>query len=59
MHRNDSKISTDEYIRRGMEAAANAKSTSGTQWEGLDSRGARWIGYKNGNGEITTFFPAD
>lgn len=53
-----SKISTDDFIRRGLEAANEA--TKGgklpREWTGVDNRGVRWRGYME-NGAITSFYP--
>lgn len=54
-----SKISTDEYISRGIEAAANPTSIEGRKWTGIDSHNVQWNGYTNDAGEITTMYPID
>ena len=61
---NPSKISTEEYIGRGMEAAANAarRSESGTvgrEWTGVYSHGVSWHGYTNLDRNVTSFYPED
>lgn len=53
-----SKISTNEYLQRGVEAA-NAAAKGGRlprEWSGTDGQGVRWRGYAE-NGEIKSFFP--
>ena len=57
-----SKISTDEFIGRGMEAAADAarRSESGTighVWTGIDSHGVSWHGFTDSDGNVTSFYP--
>ncbi len=59
-----SKISTNEYIKRGLEAANNAasKSTGGKlrrEWTGIDKQGVKWRGYCDSKGNITSFYPED
>ncbi len=53
-----SKISTDEYLRRGVEAANDAAKGGRLprEWSGIDGQGVRWHGYTE-NGEIQSFFP--
>ena len=58
------KISTDEYVGRGMEAAAEAASRSdsgtlGHEWTGTDSQGVTWHGYTDSNGNVHSFYPTD
>jgi len=58
------KISTDEYIKRGLEAANNAadKFPGGKlprEWTGKDSHGVTWRGYLGSDGNISSFFPDD
>lgn len=50
-------FSTEEYLRRGVEAANNASEqySEGTlprEWSGYDSQGIKWRGYYE-NGVIT------
>lgn len=57
-----SKISTDTYIKWGLEAANNTAKLSpskklGHEWTGTDNQGFKWHGYCNDNGEITSFYP--
>ena len=57
-----SKISTDDYIERGLEAANDAANRSssgraGREWSGEDSHGVKWHGYTNDDGTIATFYP--
>ena len=54
-----SKISTDEYIRRGLEAASNPTSVQGRKWTGLDSNNVKWSGYMNDADEITSLYPVE
>lgn len=59
-----SVISTEEYVSRGLEAAADAarKSTSGMighEWTGTDSHGVSWHGYTDADGSVTSFYPID
>jgi hypothetical protein len=54
-------ISTDEYLRRGLEAANNAASQYENailprEWVGVDNNGVSWRGYCK-NGEITSMYP--
>ncbi len=54
-------ISTDEYLRRGLEAANNAASQYENgilprEWVGVDNNGVLWRGYCK-NGEITSMYP--
>lgn len=61
---NPNIISTDNYIRWGLEAANNAASKLpnrrlGHEWSGVDNQGVRWRGYCNKDGEITSFYPED
>lgn len=52
------KMSTNDYMRMGLEAAnnaANGKTLDG-KWSGVDSMGVTWQGYAE-DGKITTFFP--
>ena len=54
-------ISTDEYLRRGIEAANDAAKSYPDGilpriWSGCDSQGIRWRGYYE-NGRITSFYP--
>lgn len=56
-----SVFSTEEYLRRGVEAANNASEqySEGTlprEWSGYDSQGIKWRGYYE-NGVITSFYP--
>lgn len=52
------KISTDEYMRRGVEAANDAAKGGRLprEWSGTDSRGVRWHGYTE-NDKIKSFYP--
>lgn len=57
-----SKISTDAYMSRGMEAASNAGRETGSgklgrEWTGLDSRGVPWRGYAGADGRVLSFYP--
>lgn len=57
-------ISTDNYIKWGLEAANNtAKSSSSgklnREWNGTDNQGKRWHGYCDNSGNITSFYPED
>lgn len=58
-----SKIDTDAYIRRGLEAANNSASLSfgrlDREWTGTDKQGVKWHGYCDSNGKISSFFPED
>lgn len=59
-----SKIDTDTYIMRGLEAANNtARSSSsgklGREWTGIDDQGVKWHGYCDKTGKITSFYPED
>lgn len=59
-----SKIRTEQYIKRGLEAANNAasKSTNGKlkrEWTGTDKQGVKWRGYCDSKGNITSFYPED
>lgn len=59
-----SKISSRDYIKRGLEAANNAAKKSPTgklrrEWSGIDNHGVRWRGYCDSNGNITSFYPED
>lgn len=59
-----SKIDTDTYIKRGLEAANNsARSSSseklGHEWTGTDNQGVKWPGYCDKTGKITSFYPED
>ena len=54
-------FSTDEYIRRGMEAANNAAKmfpdgVLPREWSGYDNQGVEWHGYYH-DGHITSFYP--
>lgn len=54
-------ISTDEYLRRGLEAANNAASQYENgilprEWVSVDNNGVSWRGYCK-NGEITSMYP--
>lgn len=53
-----SKISTDEYLRRGLEAANDAAKGGRLprEWSGTDGQGVRWHGYAQNN-KIESFFP--
>lgn len=53
-----SKISTDEYLRRGLEAANDAAEGGNIpgKWFGTDGQGVKWRGYAE-NGEIKSFYP--
>ena len=53
-----SRISTKEYLRRGVEAANDAAKGGrlSREWAGTDGQGVRWHGYTD-NGEIISFFP--
>ena len=57
-------ISTETYVRRGLQAANNAAKNSqtgklGREWTGTDDKGVRWHGYCDKNGNITSFYPDD
>lgn len=59
-----SKISSQQYINRGLEAANNAAKHSSTgklgrEWTGTDNSGVKWHGYCDSNGNITSFYPED
>ena len=59
-----SKIQTDQYIKRGLEAANNAASKSSNgklrrEWTGTDKQGVKWRGYCDSKGNITSFYPED
>ena len=61
---NPSKIDTDVYIKRGLQAANNAAKVSssgrlGREWTGSDNQGVKWHGYCDSNGNITSFYPED
>jgi len=54
-------ISDETFISRGLEAANDALSKSGSStlphdWTGVDNQGVTWKGYYE-NGSITSFFP--
>ena len=54
-------ISTDEYLKRGLEAANNASKnyTDGIlprEWVGIDNQGVSWRGYC-ADGEISSMYP--
>lgn len=56
------KISTSDYITRGLEAANNSakNSTNGIlprEWTGVDNKGVKWRGYCNPSGSIISFYP--
>ena len=58
------KISTDQYLERGLQAANDTASKSetgrlGHEWSGTDKKGVRWHGYCDSNGNITSFYPED
>ena len=58
------KISTDQYIKQGLEAANNAAKNSttgklGHEWSGTDNKGIKWHGYCDDSGNITSFYPED
>jgi len=58
------KISTDNYIKWGLEAANSAATKSpsgklGHEWTGTDSNGVKWHGYCDDSGNITSFYPED
>lgn len=57
-------ISTNQYIKQGLEAANNAAKNSasgklGHEWNGTDNKGIKWHGYCDDSGNITSFFPED
>lgn len=59
-----SKIRTEQYIKRGLEAANNAASKSANgklrrEWTGIDKQGVKWRGYCDSKGNITSFYPED
>jgi hypothetical protein len=59
-----SKIGTDKYIERGLQAANNSarKSESGKlgrEWSGIDNQNVKWHGYCDQNGNIISFYPED
>ena len=59
-----SKISTDEYIDRGLQAAADAARESrtgklGREWTGRDAHGVSWRGYSDSGGNVTSFYPTE
>lgn len=59
-----SKISTKQYISRGLQAANQAvKNSAGgklsREWTGKDNHGVLWRGYCDSNGNITSFYPED
>ena len=58
------KISTDRYIKQGLEAANNVAKNSttgklGHEWRGTDNKGIKWHGYCDDSGNITSFYPED
>lgn len=58
------KISTDDYLKRGIQAANNAAKEAvdgkvGREWTGMDNQGTKWHGYCNSNGDITSFYSED
>lgn len=58
------KISTDQYLKQGLEAANNAAKNSSTgklghEWSGTDNSGIKWHGYCDDSGNITSFYPED
>ena len=59
-----STISTETYIKWGLQAANNAANLSfsgklGREWTGTDNQGVKWHGYCNSGNEITSFYPED
>ncbi|MEC3605679.1 T7SS effector LXG polymorphic toxin [Bacillus glycinifermentans] len=52
-------ISTEEFLKRGKEAAENAakNGTLDREWTGVDSKGIKWRGYLNTDGEVKSFYP--
>lgn len=54
-------ISTDEYMRRGLEAANNTAAANGgslnRSWEGADNNGVKWKGYLDSDNNISTLYP--
>lgn len=58
------KISTNQYMKQGIEAANDAAKKSptgklGHEWSGTDSKGNKWHGYCDDSGNITSFYPED
>ena len=57
---NSDVISTDQYMTRGLQAAADAAKSGrlGQEWVGKDNQGVLWRGYCDiGSGKVTSFFP--
>ncbi len=59
---NPSIVSTDQYLKQGLQAAKNASKSSttgklGREWTGTDNEGVKWRGYCDNYGNITSFFP--
>lgn len=54
-------ISTEEYMRRGLEAANNAATANNgslsRSWNGTDNNGVKWKGYLDDNGNVSTLYP--
>ncbi|MBQ8708758.1 MAG: EndoU domain-containing protein [Succinivibrionaceae bacterium] len=56
------KLPTSTYIARGLGAANNATTNSGSgklprEWRGVDSKGITWRGYCSPTGNLISFFP--
>ncbi len=56
----DPKVISDaDYIKFGKEAVNSAisKGKLGREWEGYDSKGIKWMGYADSDGNVVSFFP--
>lgn len=58
----NNKLSTHDYITRGLEAANNSAQNSKNgklshEWSGVDNQGIKWRGYCDHSGNITSFYP--
>ena len=56
------KLSTHDYIAKGLEAANNSAKNSNNgrlsrEWSGVDNQGITWRGYCDSSGNITSFYP--
>lgn len=57
-------ISTETYIKRGLEAANQAAQNAAShrlsrEWTGTDKSGIRWRGYVDSHDHITSFYPVE
>ncbi|MGL4209493.1 MAG: CdiA family toxin C-terminal domain-containing protein, partial [Candidatus Adiutrix sp.] len=58
------KVSAQQFLNWGLEAANNStvinyhkNTTLPNTWVGIDSNGAKWLGFFDKNGNITSYFP--